>query len=214
MPRKTLKHIRAVKEMGNVHEVTEGMAGKWHKEHFANESPITLEMGCAHGDYTLTLADRFPECNFIGLDKKGGRLWNAASKATDRGLHNVAFVRGLAEKLEECFAENEIDTIWITFPDPFSKPSKANKRLISPKFMEIYRRIMKPGGKIHFKTDNLVLFEYCLQFVEAERCLVNEVIRDLHAQKDTDETLKITTFYERKFMAEGLPIYYMEFSLI
>lgn len=214
MPRKILKHIREVGKMGNVHEVTSGMAGRWHEKHFSNEAPITLEMGCAHGDYTLALAERFPDQNFIGLDKKGGRLWSAARKALDQDLKNAAFVRGMAEKLEECFAEDEIDTIWITFPDPFSKPSKANKRLLSPKFLEIYRRILKPGGTIHFKTDNLPLFEYCLQFVEAERCLVKEVIRDLHAQKQIDDILKITTFYERKFMAEGRPIYYLEVSLI
>lgn len=213
MSRRKQRHIDELKEFENIFMVEDNMPGKW-SGFFKNDNPIVLGIGCAHGDYTLALAEKFKNKNFIGLDKKGGRLWNGATRGMNGKLANTAFVRGLAEKLPEYFAENEIDEIWVTFPDPFSKPSKENKRLISPKFLELYRHILKPGSDIHLKTDNYKLFEYCLSFVEAEGCLVKEVIRDLHSQKEVSELLEITTFYERKFMDEGLPIYYLTFNLI
>ena len=175
-----------------------------------------LELACGHGHYTLALADQYKDKNFIGVDKKGDRIWNGAKTALDRGYSNVAFVRCLIEKLGQYFDKDEVDEIWITFPDPFSKPSKAGKRLTSPRFMEIYRKILKDGGLVHFKSDDEPLFRYSMDIVQAEKALIEEVIEDLHDQNciadrehgGFDPLRDICTFYEKKFIDKGKEIFY------
>ncbi len=224
MPRKKQKHIDAVEDLENVFGRESKMESLWQKKYFKNQAPIVLELACGHGHYTLGLAQNFPEKNFIGVDRKGDRIWKGASKAGEQKLKNVAFLRCLIEDLDEYFAENEVYEIWITFPDPFPKPSKANKRLTSPKFLDIYRKILKPGGKIHLKTDDAQLFYYSLEVAEATKCLIEEKNVDLHGQdrlndagsKKTDEGFDplrgIRTYYEDKFMKEGKNIFYLRFS--
>ena len=202
--RKQIK-IDEVGSFANVFQDDFSMKGQWKKKHFGNEGDLTLEIGCGHGQYILALSEKYPDENFVGIDLKGSRIWSAANLASER--KNAAYVVGNVEKLCELFAPGEVDKIWVTFPDPYPKPCKANKRLISPRFIELYKKVLKPGGTVHFKTDNTKLFEYSLEHIRPHR-----VIRDLHAS-DAEENLKIKTFYEKKFMDLGQPINYLEFTV-
>jgi tRNA (guanine-N7-)-methyltransferase len=157
MARRKLKHFAEMAALPNVLEYPENMPGKW-AEHFGNNNPLVLELGCGTGAYTISLAERYPDKNFIGVDIKGARMWHGATAAHQDGKTNVAFLRIVIENIAEYFAPNEVSEIWITFPDPHPREGKARKRLCSPRFHEIYRKFIQPVGKLHLKTDNQELF--------------------------------------------------------
>lgn len=187
------------------------LKGKWHREFFGNDNPIVLELGCGKGEYTVGLARQFPDKNFIGIDIKGARIWTGASEALRSGMTNVAFVRTSIELLEQFFAPGEVAEIWITFPDPQMK--KASKRLTGTRFVEMYRRLLSPGGLIHLKTDSPFLFAYTNMMTAHNGLAVEESVSDLYAARaEGDPILNIRTHYEQQWLDRGLSIKYIRFS--
>ena len=194
----------------------EGFAlrGRW-SEHFGNDNPITLELGCGKGDYTIALAERHPEMNFIGVDIKGARLWKGAKYATEKGLRNVAFLRTRIEFITAFFGPDEIAEIWLTFSDPQLRDSE-NKRLSSPLFLERYRQFLRPGGLVHLKTDSRFLHEYTRAVIAANGLQVLACGTDIYHEEldpSLSEVTGIQTFYESMFLEMGLPITYLRFTL-
>ncbi|PIR54696.1 tRNA (guanosine(46)-N7)-methyltransferase TrmB [Candidatus Peregrinibacteria bacterium CG10_big_fil_rev_8_21_14_0_10_36_19] len=207
MPRNKQKQIDEVCSFENVF-CEPCVDGKY----FENDAPLILEIGCGYGHYTIAMAERFPEKNFLGVDKKGDRIWNASKNASKLSLKNAGFVRILIEEIGDFFPEGSVDEIWITFPDPFSKPCKHKKRLTSARFLAIYKRLLKPDGILHFKTDNLKLFDYSVEVVREHGEILEEV-RDVHGGSDGPQILReVLTHYEGKFMDKG-PIYYLRFRI-
>lgn len=189
------------------------LAGQWKAKHFKNDRPITLELACGKGDYTLGLAKLFPHRNFIGVDIKGARIWRGAKTAIELGIPNAAFLRTRIEMLAQFFGEGEVDEIWITFPDPFLRNSKANRRLTSPMFLEIYSKVLKPGGIIHLKTDEPALHEYTLGVLANDSSIsVLYHDDDIYAKPLPMPELDIKTFYERQHLANGKTIKYIRFT--
>ncbi len=186
--------------------------GKWGAEMFGNEKAIILELGCGRGEYTLSLGTKYPDKNFIGIDIKGNRLWRGSKTAFETGMKNVAFLRIQIEQIEHFFSEGEIDEIWITFPDPQLKDRNEPKRLTSPQFLARYRKIMGEKGSLHLKTDNHQLFEYTLGTIGSLGLRLLKKIEDIHQNIETEEVLKVLTTYEKIFMRQGLPIYYLHFA--
>ena len=194
------------------------LRGRWH-EHFGNSNPITLELGCGKGDYTLALARIHPDRNYIGVDIKGARLWRGAKTATEEPLPNVAFIRTRIELIDRFFAEGEVNEIWITFCDPQLK--KPNKRLTSPRFLDTYARFLAPQSTLHLKTDSQELYDYTLNEVlptrEVEITIATNDLYDSELRTPSSELseAKLTqTFYERMFLAEGKPITYIQWKTI
>lgn len=188
------------------------MKGSWNKEHFGNDNPIVLELGCGRGEYTVSLARLFPEKNFIGVDIKGARMWSGATEALQAGLKNTAFLRTNIEIIDRFFAPGEVDEIWLTFPDPQMK--KATKRLTSTWFMERYRKFLKPGGVIHLKTDSNFMFTYTRLMVEENHFPVLCMTEDLYHADLVDSILSIQTYYEQQWLQRGLNIRYIKFQLL
>ncbi len=189
--------------------------GKWKEQFFRNQNPLILEIGCGKGEYSVGLARAMPDHNFIGLDIKGDRIWNGAREALDDGLYNVGFLRVRAEAINAFFGENEVSGIWLTFPDPHLRQSRSDKRLTSQRFLEKYRRLLAPGSPIHLKTDNESLFRYTLDVIrENQHSLVvkTEDLYNDHAMQDSF-LKEIQTYYEKKFLAENKPIFYLQFVL-
>ena len=186
---------------------------KWHAEFFKNENPIVLEIGCGKGEYTLGLAQRYPDKNFIGLDRKGARLWAGCKQAVETGMTNVGFIRTKAENLPLIFAENEVSEIWITFPDPQPRKSKQRKRLTSPDFLERYRQFLKKDGIVHLKTDSRLLYEFTLEVIAAQRLDVLYQTDDLYRSDCQLDVMSIQTFYESLWLNQGLNIHYLQFKL-
>ena len=187
------------------------LKGRWGADFFGNDKPIVLELGCGKGEYTVGLARRFPDKNFIGVDIKGARMWTGASEARDTGMKNVAFVRTSIELIDSFFAPGEVSEIWITFPDPQMK--KATKRLTSTRFMNLYRRILVDNGLIHLKTDSPFLYTYTDLMVKLNSLPVVESTADLYASGSAGDILDIKTHYERQWLARGLTIKYLQFRL-
>jgi tRNA (guanine-N7-)-methyltransferase len=186
--------------------------GCWEK-HFGNDHPITLELGCGKGEYTVALARQYPERNFIGVDIKGSRMWVGATDALQNKLRNVAFLRTRIEFIHACFASGEVSEIWITFPDPQPQQSRANKRLISARFLNAYHAILQPGGIIHLKTDSQSLFEYGCRLIVLNRLPVMLCSADLYHSGIADHILSVQTYYEKIFMAKGQCIKYLRFTI-
>ncbi|SHJ22075.1 tRNA (guanine-N(7)-)-methyltransferase [Hymenobacter daecheongensis DSM 21074] len=191
------------------------LAGRWQTEFFTRPNPITLEVGCGKGDYTVGLAERYPERNFLGLDIKGDRIWKGSHRAEQLGLTNVGFVRMRALDLLQHFGFGELSEIWITFPDPRPRLGDAKRRLTAPRFLDLYQQILRPGGLVHLKTDDEALFDYSLEVVQQRPgATVLAHTKDLY---ETPELLPhaedIQTHYERRFRAEGIPIKYLQFQL-
>jgi len=212
----TVKKLQRFAELAtfpNVFQNPAGMKENWNRLYFKNDHPITLELACGKGEYTLELARRFPGRNFIGIDIKGARIWRGARTALEQNLTNVAFLRIPIEKITEYFAQNEIEEIWITFPDPFPRKGKAKKRLTSPRFLNLYRQILRPGGLVHLKTDDLNLFDYTREILNVERCSPKMVIENLYNGKSLGELLSIKTTYELKHLQAGKAIKYLSFSM-
>jgi tRNA (guanine-N7-)-methyltransferase len=187
--------------------------GKWQPEVFHNENPIILELGCGKGEYTTGLAARYPGNNYAGLDIKGARMWRGAKNAHEGNLPNCAFLRTRIEFITSFFAEDEVDEIWITFPDPHNGKRNSNKRLTCPWFLNNYRKIIKDKGIIHLKTDNSELYKYTRSVAERNKLQIISSTEDLHTDNAGDEILSIRTHYENLFLKEGLKINYLSFRL-
>ena len=197
--------------------------GRWNADMFAKDQPIVLELGCGKGDYTVALARRHPDMNFIGVDIKGARLWKGAKEATEQAMENVAFLRTRIEFIEAFFGPGEVSEIWLTFSDPQLRGSE-NARLSSPLFLQRYSRFLKPGGIVHLKTDSRFLYEYTQSVVRANGLEVlasgtdiyNDGIRTSLPENggwDIESVLEVQTFYESMFLKMGLPITYLAFRL-
>ncbi len=189
------------------------LKGKWSQEFFKNNQPIVLELGCGKGEYTVGLAEKFPEKNFIGVDIKGARMWRGARTATDNLVKNVGFLRTQIELIDHCFSKGEVSEIWITFPDPHIKFRRRKKRLTSPSMLDKYRSIISDNALLHLKTDSQFLYGYTLGILEGFGYEILDSSYDIDRQKPDDELLKIRTNYEGIFRKKGLPITYIKFQL-
>ncbi len=189
------------------------LKGKWKQEHFKNNNPIVLELACGRGEYTLALAAMFPEKNFIGIDIKGARIHQGAEIALARQITNAAFLRTKIELIEHFFDKDEIHEIWITFPDPFLKDSKSNKRLTSPFFLNKYRKIMDNDSIIHLKTDDQKLYEYTLDVIKEDPgAMLLYHDDDIYNKALPLAELDIKTYYEFKHLGDNKTIKYIKFS--
>jgi tRNA (guanine-N7-)-methyltransferase len=187
--------------------------GKWKTDFFKNEHPLLLELGCGKGEYSVGLAEKNTNKNFIGVDVKGNRIWTGAKAAIEKKLSNVAFIRTRIEFIEGCFAENEIDEIWLTFPDPQPQKTRARKRLTHNLFLSRYSKFLKPGGLLHLKTDSTSLYEYSLENIEAFGWQKLIFTSDLYnnVPPGRDELVQIKTHYEKLFTDKGEKIKYCLF---
>lgn len=189
-------------------------AGQWASAHFGNDHPITLELACGRGEYTLALAKMHPQRNFIGVDVKGARIWKGARYALENGLDNAAFVRTRIEQLYHFFTPGEVSEIWITFPDPFLENGKANRRLTSPRFLETYRKMLPAGGLIHLKTDSPELYEYTLWVMETYEHATLELHQDdIYSEDLVMPELDFKTYYENQHLRDQKTIKYVRLRL-
>ncbi|WP_448701574.1 tRNA (guanosine(46)-N7)-methyltransferase TrmB [Mucilaginibacter sp. AW1-3] len=214
MGKDKIRRFAEIAGFANVLQLDEGkpMAGKWSQAFFKNDSPLVLELACGKGEYTVNLAQMFPEKNFLGIDYKGNRIWRGAKTAIEEGITNVGFLRIQIENITDYFLPGEVDEIWITFPDPQPQLSREKKRLTSPRFLEKYKQILKPGGFIHLKTDNDGLHAYTVAIIE-QHCLKKHAqTEDLYHSEHADEVLSIKTYYERKYLKDNKNINYVKFS--
>ena len=199
---------------GSLEHASFPLQGKWHEDYFHNQNPIILELGCGKGEYTVGLGRMFPDCNFIGVDIKGARMWTGATEAVRTGMKNVAFLRTNIEIIDKFFAADEVSEIWLTFSDPQMK--NPRKRLTSTYFLERYRRFLIDRGIIHLKTDSNFLFTYTSYVVDKNHLPLLERTEDLyHTQLSTlnSQLLNIRTYYEQMWIDRGLNIRYQKFLL-
>ena len=221
MGKDKIRRFAAVKEFDNFIEpvIKEQciLKGKWKSEFFKNDNPIVLELGCGKGEYSIGLAKHYPNKNFIGVDIKGARMFIGAEQARDENMNNVGFLRTKIDFIEDCFVENEVDEIWLTFSDP--QPKKENKRLTSPIFINRYRGVLKKGGIVHLKTDSDLLFEYTEEQINTAPYECLELTWDLYGgiseglDPITREIFHIKTHYEKLFTSKGSIIKYCRFKI-
>lgn len=212
MGQKKLIRFAELETFSNVLQHPEGMAGNW-KNYFKNNHPIILELACGKGEYAVGLAQIHPDKNFIGVDLKGNRIWVGAKKAFQQNLHNVAFLRIQIDKIAEFFGKEEVEEIWITFPDPQLRLSKSKKRLTHPKFLRFYQHILKPGGKIHLKTDSPDLYQFTKRVIGLYDIILLKDSDNVYSQETVEAELKIKTHYESLDIAGSNRIHYISFSL-
>jgi len=212
-----LERYRQNEERRNVIQkgkpIFEKVKGKWQELYFKNEKPLTIELGCGRGEYSVGLARLFPERNFIGIDIKGARIWKGSKIADEENLENVAFLRIHILEIENFFEEGEVDEIWITFPDPRPKKGDAKKRLTHSRFLDMYRKILRKGGKVHLKTDNDGLFDYAMEVVQARKDI--EILAHTHDLYHSELNALhhgLKTRYEEMFTEEGHSIKYLQFQ--
>jgi len=211
--------IQELLTFGNVLQYTELKkddypAGRWGSEIFSKKQHLTLELACGKGEYTLNLAERNPDRNFVGVDLKGPRIWLGAKRAIEENLSNVRFLRAYIDHLDHFFSPGEVDEIWITFPDPFiKKMSRRSNRLTSPKFLNIYKKILKKGGIIHLKTDSAIFFQFTLDSIEQEGGTLIRRVDDIYSDCPKEELLTIKTYYERSHLKAGQRIRYLAFQI-
>jgi len=190
------------------------LKGSWHREVFKNAHPIIIELGCGRGEYTVNMARRYPDRNFVGIDIKGARLWRGAKTANEELLNNAAFLRYQIEQLTAFFAPGEVSEIWITFPDPQPQKTRENRRMTSHRFLKMYRELVGTRGKVYLKTDNLPLYEYTLEKLSEDKVKIHYSTRNLYATPIQEEVLEIKTTYEKKFLELGMDICYVSFSFL
>ena len=216
MGRSKLEKFAVIAERENViqdgDELYGQLAGKWREVQFENDNPIVLEIGCGRGEYTIGMASLYPEKNFIGIDIKGARIWKGSSLALEAELYNVAFLRIFVEQLTDHFVEGEVDEIWITFPDPRPRDRDIKRRLTSPRFLELYKKIVKPGGTIHLKTDNTELFNFSVEVLQERNEKDLLLTSDLYNSDLQEHTMGIYTTYEKRYLNEGIAIKYLQFK--
>lgn len=187
--------------------------GKW-QSFFKNSNPITLELGCGKGEYTVALARKYPDRNFIGIDIKGSRFWRGAKTAIEEGLDNVAFLRTQIELVDSAFAKAEVSEIWITFPDPQIKYKRTKHRMTNPKFLDKYRKIVEPEGVIHLKTDSEYMYGYTLGLLEGMGEEILYAHQNIYTNTEApEEVIGTQTFYEKQYLETGKAITYMKFKL-
>lgn len=211
MAQKKLLRFAQIKTFANVLEYPKDMTGRW-AAFFKNEHPIVLELACGRGEYTVGLAAMHPNKNFIGVDVKGNRMYLGSKKALDTNLTNAAFLRTQIEMLADYFAQDEVDEIWITFPDPQLRTSTAKRRLTHPRFLRRYQQLLKPGGSIHLKTDSPQLFYFTKKVIELYGLLLVEENEDVYGAAHHPE-LDIKTHYEGLDIAQSKKIFYLHFRL-
>lgn len=212
MGQKKLIRFEAIKGYENVFEYPVNAKGTW-KGFFKNDNPITLELACGKGEYAVGLGKMHPNRNFIGIDIKGNRIWRGATNALEQGLTNVAFIRSLIDKVTDYFNPSEIDEIWITFPDPQLRGSKAKKRLTHPKFLRLYQQILKPGGTIYLKTDSPDLYQFTKLVINLFELPLLEDMDNVYAGANIKPELQIKTHYEGLDIAGSNRIHYLSFTI-
>jgi tRNA (guanine-N7-)-methyltransferase len=209
-----LRRFAEISTFSNVVQLDAGkpLKGKWVSDFFKNSNPVVLELACGKGEYTVNLGRLFPQRNFIGIDYKGNRIWRGAKTALEDGVSNVGFLRIQIETILDYFDEGEIDEIWITFPDPQPQISREKKRLTSPRFLEKYKQILRPGGYINLKTDNDNLHAYTAEKIAEHGLKLFVKTEDLYHSEYADEVLSIKTYYEKKYLQDNKNINYLKFS--
>ena len=217
-----LKRFRENETFGNVFQPTREeivdtvfpLKGNWNKEVFKNDNPIVLELGCGKGEYSVGLAARYPEKNFVGIDIKGARFWRGAKTAVENDLNNVAFIRTQIELIESVFAENEVSEIWITFPDPQIKYKRTKHRLTNSEFLQRYKRILKPDGVVNLKTDSEFMHGYTLGLLHGEGHEVIYANHNVYKNEGAPEVVTaIQTFYESQYLEINKAITYIQFRI-
>mgnify|MGYP006271422165 CR=1 FL=1 len=214
MARKKELKKAGFRELDNCYHREDGLAGRWH-EVFGNQQPLTFELGCGKAAFSYSMAERHPERNFVGLDLKMDRMWHAARDAQGNHIPNLAFVFTHLMQIDECIAPGEADELWITFPDPYPKKRQAKHRMVNPAFLQKYQQVLKPGGRVHYKTDNRELFHYSLEvFVQQDKLRLHQLSFNLHEDERIHPDAKILTHYERQFIEMGKDINYVCFSFV
>ena len=226
MGKNKLAHFAEIKSMRHVFEppIEEGIAGSsplqgsW-SSFFGNKNPITLELGCGKGEYTVGMAQMYPDRNFIGIDIKGARIWRGAKTIDEEKMGNAAFLRMRIEFIASFFEKDEVEELWLTFSDPQLKDKREKHRLTHPRFLDIYRKFMLPGGWIHMKTDSRFLADYTLEVLKEEGIEADLVAFDLYGSdwenlSEADKKhMELKTFYEQKFLDKGIAINNIRFQL-
>jgi tRNA (guanine-N7-)-methyltransferase len=212
MAQKKLVRFAELETFSNVLQYPEQMPGTWN-EFFGNSHPLVLELACGKGEYTLGLAAMYPSKNFLGVDLKGNRLWVGARMAMQQNLKNAAFLRIQIDRLTEFFGTEEVDEIWITFPDPQLRISKSKKRLTHPKFLRLYYEVLKPNGRIHLKTDSPQLYQFTRRVIDMYGCTLHHDLDDVYGTPGISPELHIKTHYEGLDIAGSNRVHYLCFSL-
>ena len=210
MGHKKLIRFQAIDTYSNVLQYPENIKGNWNS-FFKNQNPITLELACGKGEYSVNLGRQNKDTNYIGIDIKGNRIYTGAKTALEEGLVNVAFLRIQIGQITNYFATNEVAEIWIIFPDPFLK--KAKNRLTHPRFLSAYQQLLIAGGRINLKTDSKELYDFTLETIAEQQCTLHTNIEDVYGQGKATGALAIQTFYEKMHLADGRTIYFLSFSL-
>ena len=220
MAKNKLKKFAQMKDYNHViepslDELKAGLAlkGKWKKDFFKNDNPLVLELGCGMGEYSVGLAKKYPNKNFLGIDIKGARIWQGATESLEKEMKNVGFLRIRIDWIEMCFAKKEVDEIWITFPDPQLKKRREAKRLTHPGFLKRYKKVLKENAPIHLKTDSQFLHGFTLGVITGENHILEDITEDLYNSNQQREHMEIKTHYEKIFLKKGLPITYLRFKL-
>ena len=189
------------------------LKGNWNSSVFKNNNPLVLELGCGKGEYSVALAKKFPEKNFIGIDIKGARFWRGAKTAIEENIPNVAFLRTQIELINYSFAENEVDEIWITFPDPQIKYQRTKHRMTNQEFLKRYKKILKPDGHVNLKTDSEFMHGYTLGLLQGEGHEIIYANHDVYKNEGSpEEVTGIQTFYEEQYLEQNKPITYIRFK--
>lgn len=214
--KRKLERFKEIEGQANViepsKEIYHYVKGKWNEDFFQNKNPITIELACGRGEYTTGLAKLFPNNNYIGVDIKGERIWKGSSRAREESLNNVAFLRTMILLIENFLADGEVNEIWITFPDPRPRKRDIKRRLTSPRFLAIYKRLLKPGGYVRLKTDNTGLFEYSLEELQNRKDVLDlKFTDDVYNSDLRPECFDIKTRYEEEFASKGERIKYLRF---
>lgn len=214
-----LARFKIISERDNVlepgKELYFNIKGNWNNTQFKNDNPITIELACGRGEYSVGMAELFPARNFVGIDVKGDRIWKGSTWAVERKLENVAFLRAQIHTLENFFEENEVSEIWLTFPDPRPKKRDVKRRLSNNRFFDLYKKVLKPDGIFRLKTDNTDLFNFTLEELQ-QRNDIKELIStfNVYESEYRDEVLGIKTRYEEMFAKKGETIKYLRFRFI
>jgi tRNA (guanine-N7-)-methyltransferase len=212
MAQKKLLRFAEFTAFPNTLEYPKDMPGNWH-QFFKNANPVLLELACGRGEYTVGLSRMFPQQNFIGIDVKGNRMHIGARKCIAEQLNNAVFLRTQIEMLTDYFSPGEVNEIWITFPDPQLRVSKAKRRLTHPRFLRLYQQVLKPSGIIHLKTDSPDLYHFTKKVIELYGLTIVEDCDDVYKQAFVKEELKIKTHYESLDIAQSNKIHYLKFTL-
>lgn len=212
MGQKKLQRFAEIRTFRNVLEYPLHMQGKW-SSFFNNNHPVILELACGKGEYAVGLGRMYPQKNFIGVDLKGNRIWVGAKKALEENLNNVAFVRSQIDKIDQYFDKDEVSEIWITFPDPQLRTSRAKKRLTHPYFLRLYQRFLKKDGIIHLKTDSPDLYHFTKLVINFHDLELVEDNDNVYANNSVRDELRIQTYYESLDIAKSKKIHYLQFRL-